>query len=123
MMTPFDSDEMPPPMPSSCRPFGSGLPSTPSRMGSIAARSAGRSFAWKKTPLEEPPRMKTAGMKTCVIACLRHDASCRLRLQHAPDLLGCHGHVDMADPQRVADRRDDRRRRAARPALAGALHA
>ena len=36
MMHAFDSDEMPPPSPSSCRPYGSGLPSAARRIASRA---------------------------------------------------------------------------------------
>src|SRR5919106_1266832 len=34
-------------------------------MGSQSSRSSGRSRRWKKTPLELPPRMKTAGKRAC----------------------------------------------------------
>src|SRR6185295_4364115 len=56
----FDNDEMPPPMPLSCRPFGSGLPIAARKIGSHSARS-GRSRAWNITARLVPPRMKTAG--------------------------------------------------------------
>jgi len=60
MMQIFDSEEMPPPMPSSCRPFGSGEPITCRKIGSQSAGSAGRSSFRNITALEVPPRMNTA---------------------------------------------------------------
>jgi hypothetical protein len=56
MMTAFDNDEIPPPMPSSWRPYGSGLPTAASMTRAATSRSAGRSFAWKNMPLLVPPR-------------------------------------------------------------------
>src|SRR5215472_1294652 len=60
----FDSEEIPPPMPLSCRPFGSGLPIAARKIGSHSARS-GRSRAWNITARLVPPRMNTAGMASC----------------------------------------------------------
>ena len=64
------SDEMPPPMPSSWRPCGSGLPRAARKSASHSARSAGRSRRWKKRPLLVPPRRKTAGSAIWLTATL-----------------------------------------------------
>ena len=56
----FESDEMPPPIPFNCRPFGSGLPIAARKIGSQEARS-GKSFRWNITARLVPPRMNTAG--------------------------------------------------------------
>ena len=63
----FDSDEMPPPMPLSWRPYGSGLPIAARNSRSQSDRSAGRSRWWNITALNVPPRMKTAGSVSVVI--------------------------------------------------------
>ena len=63
----FDSDEMPPPMPSSWRPLGSGLPIAARKMRPTASRSRGRSSARNIIALLVPPRMKTARTATCRI--------------------------------------------------------
>src|SRR5512147_448130 len=58
----FDTEEIPPPMPLSCRPCGSGEPIAAQKIASQRAWSAGRSVALNIRPLLVPPRMKTAGM-------------------------------------------------------------
>ena len=60
MMTAFESDEIPPPRPSSWRPYGSGLPSAASRIASRSRPAAGRSRSWKTRQRLVPPRMYTA---------------------------------------------------------------
>src|SRR5262252_3187709 len=60
----LESEEMPPPMPSSWRMFGSGEPMTERKIGSHSSRT-GRSRAWKITALDVPPRMNTAGNFFC----------------------------------------------------------
>src|SRR5262249_51954955 len=54
------SDEMPPPIPSSWRPYGSGLPRAVSKMWSRAGPDAGRSPWWKTRQRLGPPRMEAA---------------------------------------------------------------
>src|SRR5215470_16256710 len=61
----LESEDTPPPMPSSWRLFGSGEPMTERKIGSHASREAGRSRAWKMTALDVPPRMNTAGSFFC----------------------------------------------------------
>ena len=60
----FDTEDRPPPMPSSWRPFGSGDPMTARKIASQAAGSAGRSCRRNTTALEVPPRMNTALMRS-----------------------------------------------------------
>ena len=62
----FESEEMPPPMPSSCRPYGSGLPIAARKISSHSARSLGRSRALNTMALLVPPRMNTAGILSCL---------------------------------------------------------
>ena len=47
----------PPPSPSSCRPYGSGLPRAASRMRSRAGPEGGRSASWKTRQRLVPPRI------------------------------------------------------------------
>ena len=61
----FDSDETPPPMPSSWRMLGSGEPMNERNIGAHSSRLAGRSRAWRTTAFDVPPRMKTAGSFRC----------------------------------------------------------
>src|SRR5689334_18550822 len=61
----LESEEIPPPMPSSWRIFGSGEPITERKIESHSSRAAGRSRAWKITALDVPPRMNTAGNFFC----------------------------------------------------------
>src|SRR5215217_2260534 len=85
----LDSDEMPPPMPSSWRPYGSGLPIAARKISSHAARSRGRSFALKTIALLVPPRMKTAGILSCFIGSSSWDGSILPARHHevlAPEL-------------------------------------
>src|SRR5580692_7069148 len=63
----FESDDSPPPMPSSWRPFGSGEPITDTKIGSQSALSAGRSCRLKTTAFDVPPRMKVALILFCGI--------------------------------------------------------
>src|SRR5262245_66673411 len=64
----FDSDETPPPMPSSWRMLGSGEPMNERKIGAHSLRLAGRSRAWSTTAFDVPPRMKTAGSFRCDMA-------------------------------------------------------
>ena len=50
-------------MPSSCRPYGSGLPIARRKIASHAATSAGRSRASNMMALLVPPRMNDAGIR------------------------------------------------------------
>src|SRR5215831_18142557 len=61
----LESEETPPPMPSSWRMFGSGEPMTERKIRCHSSRAAGRSRAWKITALDVPPRMNTAGNFFC----------------------------------------------------------
>src|SRR5262249_28940522 len=63
----LESEDTPPPMPSSWRMFGSGEPMTARKIGSHASRERGRSRARKMIALDVPPRMKTAGSLFCGI--------------------------------------------------------
>src|SRR5699024_11727242 len=54
----LDSEEIPPPMPLSWRPCGSGEPMKRHNAASLSASSAGRSAALKNSPLLVPPRIK-----------------------------------------------------------------
>src|SRR5262249_11525563 len=63
----FESDDSPPPMPSSWRPLGSGDPITERKIGSHCAGSAGRSFLLNTTAFDVPPRMKVALSLLCDI--------------------------------------------------------
>src|SRR5438477_4361946 len=56
----LDKDEIPPPMPSSCRPLGSGEPITCRKIGSQSFRFSGRSSRRNITAFDVPPRMNTA---------------------------------------------------------------
>jgi hypothetical protein len=60
MITVLDVDEVAPPMPSICLPYGSGLPITRSSSASRAApgcrAASGTSCRQKNTPLLVPPR-------------------------------------------------------------------
>src|SRR5450631_2977085 len=67
MMQIFDKEEIPPPMPSSCRPLGSGEPITCRKMGSQSLGFSGRSSLRNITALEVPPRMNTAGSRAFAI--------------------------------------------------------
>ena len=64
----LESEETPPPMPSSWRPLGSGAPIAARKMGPQASRSRGRSSARSISAFEVPPRMKTARNRACRIA-------------------------------------------------------
>ncbi len=59
--------EIPPPMPFSWRPVGSGEPMIPRKMGFQSPTLAGRYFLLMKIPLEVPPRRNVAGMGFGVI--------------------------------------------------------
>src|SRR6516225_2101097 len=61
----LEREEIPPPMPSSWRMFGSGEPMTERKIGSQSWCAAGRSRAWKITAFDVPPRMNTAGNCFC----------------------------------------------------------
>ena len=63
----FESEESPPPMPSSWRPLGSGEPITDTKIGSQSALSAGRSCRFNTTAFDVPPRMKVALILFCGI--------------------------------------------------------
>src|ERR1700744_1803629 len=73
-MQTFDSEDKPPPMPSSWRPYGSGLPMAARNSLSCSARSAGRSAALNTNALLVPPRMKAAGILTCGMGCFLRSA-------------------------------------------------
>src|ERR1700722_7553040 len=66
----FESDDRPPPIPSSWRPLGSGDPITHRKIGSQCAESAGRSCLLKTTAFDVPPRMKVALILLCGIGCV-----------------------------------------------------
>src|SRR5215471_14632858 len=65
MIQTLDNDESPPPIPSSWRPLGSGLPSAATKMRSHNERSRGRWSCRNMMALLVPPRIKTAGILTC----------------------------------------------------------
>src|SRR3954470_6300954 len=66
----LESEEIPQPMPSSWRPYGSGLPIAARKISSHSARSRGRSFALNTIALLVPPRMNVAGIFSCLMSWL-----------------------------------------------------
>ena len=82
-MQTLDNEEIPPPMPFNCRPFGSGLPMAARKIESHAPRS-GKSFARNITARLVPPRMNTAGRASNGIVVLLNG----WELVFGPSLLG-----------------------------------
>src|SRR6185312_8737330 len=109
----FDSEEMPPPIPSSWRPFGSGEPMTARKIGAQASRSAGKSSWRNMTAFEVPPRMKTARNRCCGMGCsFRRSLPRADRSGKITPLAKEIGHAELADAaeRRVGDALRDKPR-------------
>src|SRR5262245_49257826 len=104
MMQALESEEMPPPRPSSWRPYGSGLPSARRRISSRDSPAGGRSSAWKTRHRLVPPRMYTARMRRWLMA--SRSCSGRSSSPLAPGQADPHG-MDSGSGRRGAGVRQD----------------